>query len=238
MAEKIERVKTYIKGFDEQISGGVPRGHVVLVCGTPGTMKSSVTANMLYNNALREGKKALYITLEEGSESLLGQMRDFGFSEIDDIEFYVVDIGKIRLSHKEDEGKKNWLEVLTKYIKQRVEINDFDIIAIDSLAALYSLTEMQSPRQEMFHFMRNLKTMNATVLMISEATIGGEGKITAYDEDFLADGILYLKLHEIGETDVQLRIRCVKMRRTKHYPGWLRLIFKDGQFTSTQVISE
>ena len=44
------RVKTYIQGLDEQMSGGVPKGHVVLISGMPGTMKSSVAFNILYNN--------------------------------------------------------------------------------------------------------------------------------------------------------------------------------------------
>ena len=37
-----ELVKTYIKGFDEKLGGGIPEGSVVLVVGEPGTMKSSV----------------------------------------------------------------------------------------------------------------------------------------------------------------------------------------------------
>jgi KaiC/GvpD/RAD55 family RecA-like ATPase len=44
--------KTYIRGFDEEIEGGIPQGHVVLVAGPPGTMKSSLAYSILYNNAL------------------------------------------------------------------------------------------------------------------------------------------------------------------------------------------
>ena len=62
--------------------------------------------------------------------------------------------------------------------------------------------------------------------------------MVANNEDFLADGIIYLKHFDVGETEVQLRIRCVKMRRTKHEHGWLRLIRRKNTFVTTPVLSE
>ena len=59
--EKVKRIKTYIKGLDENLQGGIPEGHIVLVCGSAGTMKSSVSFNILYNEVLN-GKTAIYIT--------------------------------------------------------------------------------------------------------------------------------------------------------------------------------
>jgi len=66
--------KTYIKGFDEEMEGGIPQGHVVLISGPPGTMKSSITFNMLYKNALEQGTRGVYVTLEQGKSSIEFQM--------------------------------------------------------------------------------------------------------------------------------------------------------------------
>ena len=44
----MRKIKTYIEGFDEILDGGIPEGHVVLVCGTPGTMKTSLTYSIMY----------------------------------------------------------------------------------------------------------------------------------------------------------------------------------------------
>ena len=41
--EQNSRLKTYIEGFDRALEGGIPQGHIVLMAGTPGTMKSSLT---------------------------------------------------------------------------------------------------------------------------------------------------------------------------------------------------
>ena len=233
----MDRIKTHIEGFDEMIDGGIPDGQVMLICGTPGTMKTSLAFSIMYHNAKECGMKGLYISLEEGYENLRGAMEDLGMKDIDDLDVYLVDVGKIRMEHKEEEYGKNWLDILTKYISNRIENDGFDLVVIDSMAALYALASLKNPRIELFHFMRKLKEMGATVFLISEVPHGSDA-LVYHDEDYLADALFHLKLHEVGETDVQLRIRCLKMRRTHHSLGWMRLIMKDGKFVVTPAISE
>lgn len=233
----MDRLPTYIEGLDEVLSGGIPKGSVVLVAGTPGTMKTSLTFWMLYNNVKHDGSKGLYISLEEGHEDLKGAMQDLGMAGIDDMELYILDVSKIRLEHKEEETSKNWLDILEKYIEQRVKVNKFDLVAIDSLAALYSLSRMDNARRELFHFFGFLKSLDATTFLVSEMRDGDE-KFGEYTEDFLADGILLLKHFDAGVSDVQLRVRCVKMRRAKHDKGYYRLLHGEKGFQITRVISE
>ncbi len=233
----VERIPTYVDGFDKALGGGVPKGHVVLVCGTPGTMKTSLTFSILYNNVKHNGSKGLFIALEEGHDSLKGAMEDLGMKNIDELELYVLDVAKIRMEHKEEELTKNWIEILTKYIEQRVRESHFDMVAIDSLAALYSLAQLTNPRRDLFHFFGFLRELGSTTFLISEIPMGSE-RLVAYQEDFLSDGILYLRQYEVGETDVQLRIRCVKMRRTNHDRGYFTLMRSDEHFMVTSAITE
>ena len=65
-----ERIHTYIAGFDEKISGGLPKGQVILVSGEPGTLKSTFCFAILYHNALKESKNGAYITLEQGRPAI------------------------------------------------------------------------------------------------------------------------------------------------------------------------
>ncbi len=71
---ELQRIPLYIDGLDEKIEGGIPKGHIVLVCGSAGTMKSSVSFNTIYNEAAINGKIALYISLEQSYPSLLNHM--------------------------------------------------------------------------------------------------------------------------------------------------------------------
>ncbi|KYK29582.1 MAG: hypothetical protein AYK23_01580 [Candidatus Proteinoplasmatales archaeon SG8-5] len=233
----MNKIPTYIEGFDEVLDGGIPAGHVVLICGTPGTMKTSLSFSIMYENAKREKLKGLYISFEETYESLKGAMFELEMTDIDQLEVYMLDIGRIRKEHPQEELTHNWLNVLTTYIQKRVEVDDFDIIVIDSLAALHSLASLKNPRLELFHFIRFLKEIHSTVLLISEISHGSTS-LVANDEDFLVDGIIHLKMHEVGESDFQLRINCVKMRRTNHQRGWYRLMHGKKGFNTTPVISE
>ncbi len=233
----MDRVQTFVEGLDEALGGGIPRGSVVLVAGTPGTMKTALTFSILYGN-VKAGSRALYISLEESQEDLRASMTELGMTGLEDLELYILDIGRIRLEHKDEELARNWLDVLQKYIEQRVRVNGFDLIAVDSLEALYSLSHMENPRRELFHFFGFLRSLNATSLLISEIPSGSHGAFGRYDEEFLADGILHLKHAPIGETDVQLRIRCVKMRRSKHEHGDFALVHNGDRFQITRVISK
>ncbi|MCK5397618.1 MAG: AAA family ATPase [Thermoplasmata archaeon] len=233
----MNKIKTYIDGFDEVLDGGIPAGHVVLICGTPGTMKTSVTYSVMYENAKKDERKGLYISLEESYEGLKGAMLDLGMDSIDELPVYMIDVGKIRHSHADQEMEKDWLEILQKYIQKRVEENDFDIVVIDSLAAMYSLAPLKNPRAELFHFVRFLKELKATVFLISEISYGSKA-LVSHDEDFLVDGIIHLKMHEVGESDFQLRINCVKMRRSQHTRGWHRLMHTGKKFATTPIISD
>ena len=48
----LERIPTHIEGLDENMQGGIPQGHICLVAGASGAMKSSLTFSMLYNAVL------------------------------------------------------------------------------------------------------------------------------------------------------------------------------------------
>lgn len=232
-----ERVRTYIEGFDDRIGGGIRKGHIVLLFGSPGTMKSSISMNLLWNNVRRENKKCLYISLEENKQSLLESMMNLGFWPHDEEKLTISDIGSLRLEHSEADSGRDWFKILEEYIKKRFDSHGVDLLVIDSLNAIFSLARVQNPRQELFHFFGFIRKLGITGFIISELKPGNE-EISAYGEDFLADGTIALRFHQVGEADYQLRIRCLKMRHSKVEHGYLTLIFKDGVFSATPPISE
>src|SRR5205807_8187255 len=155
-------------------------------------MKTALTCSMVYDS-VEDASRALYISLVESQEDLRAAMAELGMTGLDAMELYDLDIGKIRLEHMDEELSKNWLDVLRKYIDQRVRVNRFDLVAIDSLAALYSLSHLEHPRRDLFHFFGFLKSLGATCFLISEVPTGNNGKLSSFVEEFLADGILVLR---------------------------------------------
>ncbi len=106
---------TYIKGFDEELGGGIPEYHIILVSGTPGTMKSSVAYNILYNNIKHEDSVGVYVSLEQSRENLLFQLESLGQHDIDDLNLTILDMSKIRKEVNMTHDKP-WLDVLKKHM--------------------------------------------------------------------------------------------------------------------------
>ena len=229
-------IKTYIDGFDDALGGGIPEGHTVLISGTPGTMKSSICLNLLYKNQKIANKRSLYISLEETKDSLLTGMARLNMRDFNDKDLFIVDLARLRMEYDEVDQMQDWMRFVTEYLTRRVKEDKIDIVAIDSLTALYSLIELENPRQQLFHFFGFLKRLGVTSFLISEMHPGSE-EFGPYREDFLADGNIMLKLHEVGDTDIQLRIRCVKMRHVKHDRIYFVLMHRGEKFMVTSVIS-
>ncbi len=57
-----------------------------------------------------------------------------------------------------------------------------------------------------------------------------------WDEEFLADGVIQLRLHHSSDIEVQRRIRCVKMRSTRHENDYLALMLDDGTFRAVKAL--
>ncbi|HOE52424.1 MAG TPA: RAD55 family ATPase [Methanomassiliicoccales archaeon] len=235
----IERVRTYIHNFDEYIQGGVPKGHVILIAGTPGTMKSSVCYSILYQNAKHNGTRSVYMTLEQSKENLLQQMEFMGMNDPEVQEkVHILDLATIRKNVTEMMAKGSWLQVFKMYAEAVRKDVGYDLLVVDSLDVLEMAAQMNSDRRnDLFYLFMWLRGMSVTSFLISETSVdtinGGR-----FEEGYLADGVISLKLQSIGETDVQRRIRAVKLRSTNHKTGYFSLMFSDGTFRATQVINE
>ena len=234
--------KTYVQGFDEALGGGIPRGHVVLISGPPGTMKSSLAYNMLYENAIREGTAGAYITLEQSKASLEFQLGRMGMDpEKVAHKVQVQDLSRIRLGMEELRGKarfgtpaeKPWLDVLKRHIEDVRENHPFELLALDSLPVLEIISGLRERRINLFQFFGWLRTLGCTSFVISEVSPDPN---VIHDEDFLADGLLYLTMEKVGGLDVYRRIRCIKMRGVNHSTGIYTLEYREGGFKVSQVI--
>jgi len=227
-------LKTHIEGLDVILGGGIPRGHLVLVCGTPGTMKSTLCFTTMYHNAAL-GRKGLYISLEQDGESFIRSMKKLGMAEAEE-RVHVLDLAMLRRELGEREKQKDWASMVLDVTRHAVQEDRYGMVTIDSLEAFYALAELTNPRREMFHLFARIKELGVTTFFITEVPIGSK-LLTRYGEDFLADAMFLLQHVDVGETDVQLRMRIVKMRNMPHQQGWFA-VHHDGQrFLVSQVLS-
>jgi len=249
----IERIPIYIKGLDENMQGGIPEGHVILLSGSAGTMKSSVSFNVLYNEAVK-GKTGIYLSLEQSYSSLINHVETLGYnlsnvnvihiSELQSLlrtleehkntgkgNIIIIDMGCIRKEIKDMKvsGNRSWMNVIKNIILRTKQVIDCNLFVLDSLSALYVLSRFENPRIELFFIFEFLRDANVTSYLISEMPLDGH-KYSEYEvEDYLADGIIMLKLTELRRSVVR-EIRIVKLRSTKVNNDIFSLVFQNGQF--------
>jgi len=231
------RIRTYVQGFDDKLGGGVPPGHIVMVAGEAGTMKSTIAWSVLYNAAVKEHRTGAYITLEQSRDSLASQLKGMGMDpkEVED-KVSMVDLAMIR-KNLEGMGESTWLEIFKMYAHNLKKSVNYDVLVVDSLTVLQSLARFERPREEMFQIFEWLRDLKATVFLVSEMKSKTD-EFGAFGEEFLADGIIHVKMERVDDANIQRRIRCVKMRGTAHSPNYFTLIFENGFLQATRVIAE
>jgi len=252
--QDILRVSTNIENFDSALEGGLPENSIILLSGTSGTMKSSISFNIAYTEILNNNSNAVYITLEQNAHSLLNQMvtMNYDLSKVNIVR--IAEINKLDENIKRIEQKRNfimtdivalrkevenlkkinpdqdWIYVIKNIIKKLKENNLCDLLILDSLSALYVLSQFKdNPRVKLFEFFEFLREYELTALIISEipsdSTALGEFGI----EDYLSDGVLLLNKKREGLT-VRREISIVKMRWTNANMDIFILDFEKGRF--------
>jgi KaiC/GvpD/RAD55 family RecA-like ATPase len=134
----------------------------------------------------------------------------------------LVDFGTIRKQLRSMKGNKKkastdfefsdvMVNTILEIIKTLTEKKLCDIIVMDSLTALYSLTEMKNPRSEIFYLFEFLRDLGLTSFVISEESELNARYSRFGIESYLVDGIIHLQLTERNRK-VTREISIVKMR--------------------------
>ena len=81
------KARTGVEGLDDILAGGLQRGRVYLIEGSPGTGKTTIATQFLLEGA-KQGERGLYITLSETEEELRESAASHGWSFDDPLEIF------------------------------------------------------------------------------------------------------------------------------------------------------
>ena len=74
--------------YKEIVEGGFPPGAVVIIAGEPGTGKTIFASSIVYD-ALKNGKKAIYVSFNEPREDYFRCMKSLGM-DFEDFESFTI----------------------------------------------------------------------------------------------------------------------------------------------------
>jgi KaiC/GvpD/RAD55 family RecA-like ATPase len=208
-------LKNTINGLEKILFDDIPRGSVILVTGAEGTLKSGLVFSMMANYLVTNDEHGLYLTLEQNLESHIRNMKSLGIKNESNL--HIFDYRDMR---------QEWMDSELDLIKTTEEVIDsfkekydnLTLFALDSLNALYSISDPGDMRKKIYNFFTHLQDKELTSFLIMESAqsrMSGQFTQLHQVEHFLADGTIELGMIE-GKGSVKRYIQILKMRATKH----------------------
>ena len=207
------RVTTGIPGLDAMLNGGFLPRTANLVEGAPGTGKSTLGMQYIYEGARRD-EPGIILTFEEFPEQYYRDAASFGW-DFRELERQ----NRLKIIMSSPEVTKADLEHVGGTIQNLIAEMGAQRMLIDSITHFEGLH--QDPvklRKLMYGYLNALKRQDLTMILTREsAHLFGEGLEGQLDASiqFLADTYIMLRYVEI-ESVVQRAIVALKMRGSAH----------------------
>ena len=231
MADHLERVRSGIKGLDDLIEGGFPRGRTILIAGASGTGKSILGLQFIYKGAVEYNEPGVYVTFDENPDKIRQDMLKFGW-DIAALEkkdkMAILDGTSARAGAPSDE--EHMLMPGIDFNRLLVEIMGVvrkigaKRLVVDSIPAMGQLLEKEGDiRRSILKLSFTVSKADVTTLITTELqeqdVKSGFAKFSKYDvEEYISDGVILLNMLTIG-SDESRTAYIRKMRGTKHSLG-------------------
>jgi circadian clock protein KaiC len=207
---QLERIPTGIEGLDEVLRGGLLRGGVYIIQGTPGAGKT-ILANEICFRRVAAGEKAVYVTLlAESHARMLQHLRTLSFFNEAAIPSQLYYVSAFR--ELEEEGLKGLLALLRREIKGHRAA----LLVLDGLVAAEESAGTDREFKKFIHELQSHATsQGCTILLL---TSGGSDSVRA--EHTMVDGLIELedRMHGV-RTERNLLVRKFRgspVRRGRH----------------------
>jgi circadian clock protein KaiC len=224
----LPRLKSGIAGLDDILHGGFPQGHLYLIEGDPGTGKTTMALQFLFEG-IRNGETVLYVTLSESRGELEQVARSHGWSTegLDIFEMIPPDDdltpeSQYTVFHPSEVE----LAGTIASILRKVEEVKPQRLVFDSLAELRMLAhDPLRYRRQVLALKRQISGGNITVLMLDDRT-----SMTGDDLQLqsIAHGVIAMEGLGRDYGVKRRRIEIHKLRGTAFREGYHDYVIRTG----------
>jgi circadian clock protein KaiC len=206
-----ERVRTYIQGFDDMLAGGFLPQTANLVEGPPGTGKSTLGMQFIYNGIRYHNEPGLIVTFEEFPQQYYRDAEGFGW------DFRRLEReGKLRVIMTSPEVTRSDLETVGGTIETLAREMGARRILVDSVSHFDGLA--QDPvalRAIIYGFVNALKREGLTSILTRESQVLLGGEESENPIAFVVDSYVMLRFVEI-ESAMRKALLVLKLRGSDH----------------------
>jgi len=203
------RVDTGVPGLDTILSGGLFKGGVYIIEGSPGSGKTILGNQICFHRASR-GDSTIYITLlAESHTRLIAHLRGMEFfrPELVSSSIYYISAFKVL----EDAG----LDSLLKSIQEAVYARNAAFVVLDGLVSAEEFAPSPRDFKKFIHELQTISGMTGCTVLLLSSTERAAG---FRPEHTMVDGLI-----ELGDTAVGVQslryVQVRKMRGTRQLRG-------------------
>lgn len=205
----LTRVPTGLPGLDDILMGGLFKGAIYIVRGSPGAGKT-IFANQLCFEAVRQGRRATYVTvLAETHARMLAQMRGLSFFDSAAVGDHIKYVNAY--STVESDGIPGLLKLLRNVVREQKA----ELLILDGMLTVAGLASSEIDYKK---FLNELQTwigmLGCTVVLLTS----GEAAETRA-EHTMVDGIIEFT-SEFDAARMLRRIRVLKFRGSAFREGF------------------
>ncbi len=219
-AAEENRCITGIDGLDRILNGGIPRGNTVLITGSCGTGKTTLSFEFLLHGALND-ENSLFISVTENWEKLLNNVIPYSFYDeglLNTRKLIMIDLSAIygKLGLEKAEFSVDDIDIIVRAVGDIVREWSIKRLVIDSITSIcFQLKTKEKIRDFILSIGKNLSEVGCTSILVSEISPGEQSYSMYGVEEAIADGIILMaNLERRG--DLLRTLQVVKMRGTMH----------------------
>lgn len=225
IGDGVPRVPSGISGFDEICGGGLPKGKVHLLTGSPGAGKTTFALQFLVQGASKSDEPGIYVTTDQTPAEIRATAALFGW-DLPALErkgaLAILDALSIRLDRPLTERwalKTADVSALLDLMASLLELSEARRVVVDSLTSILALNpdythsqvETGEFRTEVLRFIHALKYMGTTSLLVAERRPGQDSLV----ENFVVDGVFHIYTRRIQDTRIH-SLEVLKLRNSDH----------------------
>ncbi len=215
-----DRIFTGIRGLDDILNGGLPKGHLYLVEGDPGTGKTTLALQFLLEG-IRNGESVIYVTLSESKAELEQVARSHGWP-VESLAIYEMvppqdDLGGEAQYTVFHPSEVELADTITAILEQ-VDRTKPQRVVFDSLSELRMLArDPLRYRRQILALKRHFAGRSCTVLLLDDRTAEGSHDLQLQS---IAHGVIIMQSLERDFGIKRRRMEVRKLRGSSYREGF------------------
>jgi circadian clock protein KaiC len=218
-------VRTGIAGLDEILSGGIPRGNVILLEGAIGCGKTTLGVEFVYRGASQFGDPGIIVLFEVSPNKIVRDALCFGW----DLGALEKD-GRLRIVFTSRDVLRQELQQADSVLLEEAARIGARRIFIDGVARLIGGNGTPEARSGFHVFTEGLQRENLTAALAIEASAytNNGGRNGSLPEESIADTVIRLRMED-NQRAVSRSLEIVKSRGHNYQMGRHTLQIIDGK---------